>query len=218
MAKTATNRRFWSTAELRELRRRYPHERSADTARALGRSIRSVYSAAAQLGVRKTPEFLSSPAAHPLAGQIGLRHRFVSGHKSWNAGTHFSAGGRSVLTRFKPGNRPQSWLPIGSERVTKDGIRQRKVTDTGYVPRDWKAIHAIVWEEINGPIPAGHIVVFRDGNRENFAPGNLELITRAENMRRNSVHNLPPELVELVQLRGVLQRQINKRERHEKQD
>lgn len=63
MAKTSPNRRFWSTAEVRELRRRYPHERSADIAKVLGRSLRSVYTTAAQLGLKKTPEYLAGPAA-----------------------------------------------------------------------------------------------------------------------------------------------------------
>lgn len=30
-------------------------------------------------------------------------------------------------------------------------------------------------------------------------------------MRRNTVHNLPPELAKVVQLRGAINRQINKR-------
>lgn len=37
-------------------------------------------------------------------------------------------------------------------------------------------------------------------------------MTRAELMRRNSLHtNYPPQLVSLVQLRGALNRQINRR-------
>lgn len=42
---------------------------------------------------------------------------------------------------------------------------------------------------------------------------NIECITRRELMARNTVHNLPAALKEVVQLSGVLKRQINKRKR-----
>jgi hypothetical protein len=45
----------------------------------------------------------------------------------------------------------------------------------------------------------------------------LECISRRENMQRNTVHNYPAPIPQLIQLKGALQRQINKRERHEKQ-
>jgi hypothetical protein len=122
-------------------------------------------------------------------------------------------------TQFKPGNKPHTWRPVGSERVTDDGIRQRKVTDTGCTPRDWKAIHVLMWEAENGPVPRGHIVVFKDRNRERLALENFELVTRQELMRRNSYHTrYPKEIARLIQLKGALQRQINKRERSAKQD
>src|SRR3546814_10394578 len=59
-------------------------------------------------------------------------------------------------------------------------FRSRKVADTGIKKADWKAVHVIVWEEHNGPLPDGQIVVFRDRNRENMAPDNLIALTRSE--------------------------------------
>ncbi|MFW6284152.1 MAG: HNH endonuclease signature motif containing protein [Desulfosalsimonas sp.] len=110
-------------------------------------------------------------------------------------------------------------MPVGSERVTKDGIRQRKVTDTGCPPRDWKSVHGLLWEKHYGPVPAGYIVVFKNGDRADIRIDNLEMISRAENMRRNTIHNLPEPLAEVCRLRGVLNRHIKKREReHEEQD
>lgn len=40
---------------------------------------------------------------------------------------------------------------------------------------------------------------------------NLELVTRADVLRRNSVHNLPKELATTIQLLGALKRQIRRR-------
>jgi len=76
-----------------------------------------------------------------------------------------------------------------------------------------------MWEAQNGPVPRGHIVVFKDGNRENLVLDNFELVTRQELMRRNSYHTrYPREIGLVIQLKGALQRQINKRERDAKQD
>ena len=76
-------------------------------------------------------------------------------------------------------------------------------------------MHRLVWMAANGPLPAGHIVVFKPGRRttelEAITLDAVELISRAENMRRNSVHQLPPELARLVQLRGVLIKTINRK-------
>jgi len=40
----------------------------------------------------------------------------------------------------------------------------------------------------------------------------LELVTRAENMRRNSVHNYPPEIVSVCRLIGKARQAIRKLE------
>ena len=37
------------------------------------------------------------------------------------------------------------------------------------------------------------------------------MVTRAELMRRNSVHNRGPEIARIHQLKGAIMRQINKR-------
>lgn len=117
-------------------------------------------------------------------------------------------------TQFKKGNRPHTWVPVGSERITKDGIRQRKVSDTGHGPRDWRSVHSIVWEQHHGPIPAGHLVVFKDRDRTNIVIENLELITRGENARRNSIHNLPPEIKGAIYAVTALKRGIKREQKH----
>jgi uncharacterized membrane protein len=63
-------------------------------------------------------------------------------------------------------------------------------------------------------LPPGHAVAFRNGDRRDMRPDNLELITRQELMRRNSVQNLPKPIVSTIQLLGALKRQIRRRERH----
>ncbi len=82
-------------------------------------------------------------------------------------------------------------------------------------------MHRLVWIAANGPVPEGHIVVFKPGRRttelKEITPDAVELITRVENMRRNTVHaKYPRELARLVQLRGVLSRQINRKAKEAK--
>lgn len=206
----------WTDEQLAVLRARYPHERTEDIAPALGRAVSQVYQKAAHLGLKKSAEYLASPAACRLrrGDNVGAAHRFQKGGAAWNKdmkGLHI--GGEA--TQFQPGQMPTNWKPIGSERVS-DGYLQRKMTDTGYPPRDWVGVHILVWQEHNGPIPEKHIVVFKDGNKTNIVIDNLECISRADLMRRNTVHNLPKEISELVHMRAVLARQINKRSKNER--
>jgi len=88
---------------------------------------------------------------------------------------------RTAATRFKIGNEPPNTKYDGFERISKDGyveIRIRKGT--------FRAKHRVEWEKVNGPIPSGHCLWFKDGNPLNAEVSNLELITRKENRLRNS--------------------------------
>lgn len=110
-------------------------------------------------------------------------------------------------TMFKKGQVSLNKRPLGSMRVTKDGYIEIKTLE----PNKWEAYHRLMWEETFGPIPEGKIVRFVTKDRMNVHPFNLELIDRKINMQRNSYHNYPKPLAKMVQLRGALNRQINKR-------
>ena len=60
-------------------------------------------------------------------------------------------------------------------------------------------VHLLVWEAAHGPIPAHHAIIFLDGDKKNITLGNLELVTRTELMRRNTIHNRGPEIAQLIQ-------------------
>lgn len=208
-------RRLWAKTELAFLRENYPNMPTWKISEKLDRPERSIYNKAYELGLYKSAEFLGSNySGRMMPGtKRGNPTRFKKGHTPHNKGIKgWDSGGRSKKTRFKRGNKPQTWVPVGSEKISRKGILQRKISDTGYGPRDWQSDHKLLWEKHNGPVPSGHIVVFKNGNRADIRIENLELISRAENMRRNSVHKLPKPLVQVIQLRGALTRQINKRE------
>lgn len=121
--------------------------------------------------------------------------------------TQFKAGVRS-------GKAAQHWVPIGSLRVNSDGYLDRKVRED-HGSRNWVCVHRLVWEEANGPTPAGHAVVFKPGRRttsiDQITLDALELVTRAELMRRNTIHRYPRELKQAIRLVGKLRRTIEDR-------
>jgi hypothetical protein len=123
--------------------------------------------------------------------------------KGWRTGRtgHFSKGGVPVnkgvpcpegkggrhpnaqRTQFKKGSLSGRAAtlrkPIGFERVSKDGYVERKINDDMPLQARWRAVHLIRWEELNGPIPAGHCLKSRDGDKANTDPSNWMLVERA---------------------------------------
>ncbi|WP_369952372.1 HNH endonuclease signature motif containing protein [Ralstonia syzygii] len=224
-------RRAWSEAELELLRQNYADSRAEDIARAVGRPVRVVYNKARQLGLKKSPEFYAGSQSGRLDGVRGMTGRFAKGHTTWNKGVKGSTGHHPncVRTQFKKGHMhgaaQHNYVPIGSERINKDGYLERKVTDDPkLVPaRRWVGVHRLVWEAANGPIPKGHVVCFLPGRRSTdvnlITVDALELVHRAELARRNHPKNKSPDLWRLVQLKGAITRQVNRiaREAKEKQ-
>lgn len=206
-------RRRWTDREIWRFIVLYPDRTAADLARIFRRTRGSVNSMAQVLGLRKSAEHMRRQAERL---NLLMAHRFRPGHRPWNAGLKgWNAGGRSAETRFRPGNVPPNWMPVGSYRVSTEGYLQQKVSDTGYPPRDWLNVHRLVWQQQFGPIPDGYAVVFRPGMKTTvpylITPDRLECIPRSELMRRNSRHRLPRALDRLIAARAALTRIINRR-------
>lgn len=209
-------RRRWTASDTAVVVARYADTNTGELAAMLGRPEGSIYTLAHRLGLTKSTLYMRK--RHGLhAAEAGRLTRFQPGHVPANKGTSYQPGGRAVETQYKPGNRPHGWVPIGSYRINADGYLDRKVTDDGRGPRDWTAVHRLVWIEAHGQPPAGHVVVFRPGRRTTdpaaITLDALELVTRAELMRRNSIARYPKEISDLMRLRGVVNRQINKARR-----
>lgn len=206
------SRHEWTEAEKTILRELYPDTKTKKLAHLLGLSIKKISSKANAIGVKKSATFFAGPDAYRLTGETGAETRFTPGQIPWNKGKKgLNLGGKE--TQFKKGQKPHTWHPIGTERITHDGYLERKISDTGITRHDYVQVHRLAWIEHNGKIPDGQIIVFKDGNKTNITIDNLECISRSELMRRNTFHNYPKEIAELVQLRGAITRQINKRER-----
>lgn len=119
---------------------------------------------------------------HQIKGAItrnklntGRTGRFEKGHATWNKGTKGLT--KANVTSFKKGQKPHNYKPLGSERITKDGYCEIKVSDTG---RRWKPKHVLIYEKHHGKVPKGSAVIFLDGDKRNFDIDNLYLVTRSQ--------------------------------------
>jgi hypothetical protein len=126
-------------------------------------------------------------------------------------------------TWFKKGVRQgvavRLYRPIGTERISKDGYRERKTNDNLPLQARWRAVHLLLWEAAHGHVPKGHAIAFCNGDKRDIRLDNLQCISRRELMARNTVHNLPKPLAETIQVLGALNRAIRRRTRsHEEQD
>lgn len=205
---------FWTADQIAWLVALYPDNPSALVAQALNISLCRVNQQVCRMRLHKSPEYLASPDSCRLrrGDNIGAAYRFQKGLVPWNKGIKGENYLGCRATQFKKGQKPHTWLPIGSFRYSKEGYLQVKTQDTGYPPRDWRALHLVLWEWLNGPMPAKHVLRFRDGDKANIDPDNFELISFAENMLRNTIHNYPAEIKDVIRITAKLKRKI-----HEKQ-
>jgi len=191
------------------IRERYPFEPTKKIADDLGLSESSVYNRAFAMGVKKDPVYLRSTQFPP--GYLGGKAtQFKKGQAPPNKGQKMSTEvyQKVARTMFKKGTVPPNTQPIGT-------IHQRR--DTGgkmyqYIKladSEWQLLNRYTWEMHNGPIPKGMVVVYKDGNYLNNDINNLLMITKKENMARNTIQRLPKELQQVMRLKCKLIKKIN---------
>lgn len=205
-----TIRAFWTPEEDTALRRIYPDMTAEECARWIGRSVSAIHARANLLGLKKSREWIAEQSRIRMAdpNHPGRKTQFRAGHTTWNTGMKgLKTGGDAGW--FKPGQKPHNAHPIGSHRRSKEGYLQRKMTETGYPPRDWVPVHHLVWRMHGRSIPPSHALCFIDGDKDNLDINNLELIHRRELMARNTRHRLPEELNQVISLKAALTRRIN---------
>lgn len=194
----------WSESEINYLKENYANTRTDELAKHLNRNITGVYNMAFSLKLKKSKEFLSTPESGVFVKghKKGGNTVFKKGHNSWNKGTKGLT--KSNKTSFKKGNLPGNTKVDGAVSKRADGYLWVRVAKSV-----WKQLHRVIWEKYNGTIPEGYCVQFKDKNPMNCDPDNLYIIDRHEQMKENSMHNLPEDIKKVIQLKGVLKRTIN---------
>lgn len=127
----------------------------------------------------------------------GVNSRFQPGGTPFNAGRKGWYPPGCEKTWFHAGHRSDNAVPIGTEKLREDGYVYVKTRD-GHGMKNWTQKHRLIWETEHGPVPKGHVVIFLDGDRNNFALENLALISRAEHevMCKRGLHFQHGELTQ----------------------
>lgn len=192
------------------IRERFPNERTQDLADELGLTYSQLSNRAHSMGLKKSEEFKQSDKSgrHNLI-EKGKKTRFKPGHTPVNKGVKMPDHiyDKVKHSMFKKGNRPHNWKADGSivERNDKTGRSYLyfKVKDS-----HWILYHNKIWMDHHGPIPEKHIISFKDGNTLNCDISNLELLSMAENAKRNSIHRFPDDVKEVIRLKAKLTKKI----------
>lgn len=135
---------------------------------------------------------------------------FKKSHKPFNKGKKqkdymsLESINKTKKTRFKKGQEPTNTKYDGHERITKDGYVMIRIESGQY-----RLKHIVEWEKVNGKIKKGYCLWCLDGNIKNTKHNNWELISRSENMYRNSKHNYPKEIIPTLLIINKINKQIN---------
>lgn len=114
----------------------------------------------------------------------GLTGRFEKGQVPYNKGKHPPTVGRMAETQFKKGNKSRNSATVGTIKKRDDGYLWIKWQEF-HGRWNWLPLQKYIWELAYGEVPKGHMVTFKDGNKEHIALDNLELISMQQNVRMN---------------------------------
>jgi len=183
-SKARTGHTNYTAAEDEIIRREYlkmPIKRLAETLLP-GRSYTGIMSRLKAMGLEIPAEVINDRKE---------QSRIQPGNRSFNKGKKQAeymtaeAIEKTKATRFKKGQLPTNTLTdfAITTRKDKSGITYKHIR-IGLAK--WVLYHRYVYEQQYGPIPTKHIIAFKDGNSLNCNIENLELLTMAENVKRNS--------------------------------
>jgi hypothetical protein len=135
--------------------------------------------------------------------KLGFNFRFKKNDTPWNLGAKGYMGRNA--TSFKKGNKPHNTKQVGDTIINKDGFLLVKIAD-----KKWIRKEILIWEEVNGKIPKGHVVRVINPALNKYDIKNLMLISFAENMKLNTLHRFPTELKNTIKALSKLKKTIRK--------
>ena len=212
-------RQNWTDTELRTLKALYPDVQGKEIALILKRPLKQVYSKAAYLQLKKSEGFLKSMRSgrRNVLDFHAKEHQFPKGHVPYNKGKKWSeylseeTKDKMRKTTFKKGNVPANTKSDGEITLRNDGsgLSYKHIRIKS---GKWVMLHIYNWQKKYGNVPEGYIIVFKTPDRSNCEVSNLELITREENMARNSIQRFPEDLIKTIKTLSRLKKEINGKE------
>jgi len=184
-----------------------------ELSRLLGRAIGSIHGRINTLGLIIPDEIKKERHAKGImAGlQGGVRFRFPKGHVPANKGKKMSSEAKRKIqhTFFTKGHKPKNTLYDNAITIRKDtrGIPQKHIRLSDGV---WEYLSRHTYRRHHGSITPGMVVAFRDQNTMNCEVDNLYLLSRKDNMLRNSIARYPDDLKSVMFTISKLTKQIKR--------
>lgn len=121
--------------------------------------------------------------------------QFIKGQQAHNKGKKMPPElyKKCAPTMFKKGQRPINHREVGSERINVDGYTEIKVAE----PNKWRLKQRVVYEQYyEEMLSSNDVIIFLDGNKQNFDIENLFKLSRSALARYNQDHmyNFNPEI------------------------
>lgn len=174
-------------------------------AKDLNRTAKLISDAAKDLGYAETIK------------QNSLDSQRKPGYVPLNKGKKMSPEIREKVkhTWFKKGHKPKNTLEDGAITIRNEHPDRPGGNEYKWIrisEGNWEHLHRYNYKKHFGEIPEGMMVAFKNGDTLDCNLDNLELITREENMMRNTIHNYPEELRQNIRLTAKLKRKIKSHE------
>ena len=215
-------RRF-TPEEDQYLRDHYLEQSLNQLADSLGRAMGSVAGRVRLLGLVVPEEVkqLRFEQSYKRLAESGKAHRYPKGHIPANKGKKMDAETyeKCKATMFKPGQ-----LPHNTKHFGKPYLHTRKKKN-GYVEKLWFIQEGTNKRSAYLAYLCRQHGIDLTGKKPRLKPGfdhsrpptidDIIIVSNRKNMKLNSLHRYPPEVVKLVQLKGAIQRQINKQKENE---
>ena len=196
----------WKPHEKELLKQHYANSDIHTLMKMFNKTQSSIYNQANLLGLKKSAEYEEKRRLQDIENlRKNITKRFQKGQTPWNKGIPGSIPNNR--TSFKKGLIPHNTRNEGDTRIDKEGHVLVKVAN-----RKWIRKHRLIWEQANGEIPKGYVLRIKDGNKENYNLDNMQLITFAENMKLNQIHDYPKELKQTIKLLNKLKKKINEKQ------
>jgi hypothetical protein len=207
--------RNWSEYEQHVLVTMFPDNYTETICNLLNRSYSSVAHRAYLFGLKKSADFKQKELEKQ--GErlyiAGKSYRYTAGNIPDNKGKKITIDVYKKLspTMFVKGRVPHNAKKDWEEvyKKSKSGKPYLMVKVPGIANLQPK--HIWLWETKNGKVEKGFNIVFKDGNQLNCTIENLEYISNAELMKRNTIHRFPDELKSTIKLVNKLKKAINEK-------
>jgi hypothetical protein len=199
--------RIYTEDELELIKQMWPDCYTSDIAKALNSTYRSIVYIGYKLGLRKSKTHLAKNAI--ILKDHSGQHQFKKGITPHNKGKKVSHDVYEKMskTMFKKGTLPHNTKSDNTITLRNDDGKLYYFIRISV--SKWQPLHRYLYEKAYGPIPKGGVLRFIDKNTQNVSLDNLQLISRGENMVKNSIHRLPEEVKEVSKILKKLNKQIN---------